>query len=141
MGARRTTGRRQSRALTPWHDAVRSADIARVKALLASGANVNALDERGQTALINAVIWGNVEIARLLIQRGAELNHTAALRLTALYLAVIRKRPDFVKILVEAGADARIKGSTDQYDCTPLEYAQRYGYAESVEILKKAPSP
>lgn len=138
MSERRTTGRRQARALTPWHDAVRSADIARVKALLESGANVNALDERGQTALMNAVIWGNLELAHVLIQNGADINHTAKLHLTALFLAVIRKRPDFVKVLVEAGADTRIKGSTDQYDCTPLEYAQRHGYADSIQILQKA---
>jgi ankyrin repeat protein len=46
------------------------------------------LDERGQTALMNAVYWENLEIAKLLIEAGADLNHTAKYHLTALFLAI-----------------------------------------------------
>ena len=135
MTERSWTGRQQSKPLTPWHEAVRSANLSRVLELLESGSDINALDERGQTALMNAVIWKNLELAELLIKRGADLNRTAKLRLSALYLAVIRNEPIFLKLLLDAGADAALTGSTEQYSCTPQEYAQRHGKKELVEIL------
>src|SRR5262245_34221893 len=57
---------------------------------------------------------------------------------TALFLAVIGNRPEFVQLLLEAGADPEIKGSTWRYNCTPLEYAQKYEYANIARILQKA---
>lgn len=117
---------------------MRSGDVNRVRKELDEGANINALDEHGQTALMNAVYWGNHEIAKFLIERGAELNHTAKLRLTALYLAVIGNRPVLVQVLVDAGADTKLKGSAGEFSCTPLEYAQLKGNESIVQILRKA---
>ena len=133
-----TGPRKQSPGLTPWHEAIRSGDIGRVRALVEAGANINALDEHGQTALMNAVYWGNFDIAKLLVDRGAELNHTAKLRLTALYLAVIGNRPEFVRLLVDAGADTNIRGSESQFNVTPLEYARKYGHGDVVRVLEGA---
>jgi ankyrin repeat protein len=105
--------------------------------MLEAGADIDSLDEHGQTALMNAVHWGNLEMAKLLVQHGAELDHTAKLRLTALYLAVIGNRPECVRLLVDARADTQIKGSTWQFDRTPLEYAQHYKYEAIVQILQQ----
>jgi uncharacterized protein len=138
MACRANGSRRQSRGLTTWHEAIRSGDVDRVRALLHAGANINALDEHGQTGLMNAVYWGNVDIARLLVEAGAELNHTAKFRLTALYLAVVRQRPQFVKLLVDAGADRNIRGSRGQFTLTPLEYARTLGLVDIIRILEQA---
>ena len=129
--------RKQSRGLTPWHEAVRSGDVDQVRALLDTGANINALDERGQTALMNAVWWGNSDIAKLLVERGAKLDHTAKYRLTALFLAVIVNKPQLVQLLIDAGADREIKGS-GQFNCLPFEYAQHQGMSEIVSIFQLA---
>lgn len=137
MGERKNSGRRQPNALTPWHEAIRSGDLDKVRVLLQGGANINSLDEHGQTGLMNAVYWGNLELTKLLIQNGAELNHKAKLNLTALFLAVIGGRTSFVQALIEAGARADIKGSAGQYYCTPLEYAQQNGDSDIVRILQK----
>ncbi len=129
---------KQSRALTAWHEAVRSGDVDRVRILLDAGADVNTLDEHGQTALMNAVYWGNLDIARLLIENGAELNHTAKYHLTALFLAVIANRPQLLQLLVDAGAERNIRGSKGQFNLTPLEYARQHGNAEIIRILEQA---
>jgi ankyrin repeat protein len=137
MSERIGAGQRQSKALTPWHAAVRAADIKIVRKMLESGTDINALDEHGQTALMNAVYWGSLELAKLLVESGADLNRTAKLNLTALYLAVINNRPNFVRLLVDAGADASMSGSAkSSFSCSPLDYARQQGSAEIVRILE-----
>jgi ankyrin repeat protein len=134
----KNSARKQSRGLTPWHDAVRSGDASRVQALLDERSDIDALDEHGQTALMNAVYWGNFEVAKLLVDRGAALNHTGKLHLTALYLAVIGDRIDMVELLIQAGADTNIKGSSGEFNCTPREYAQQKGKTDVVRLFEQA---
>jgi ankyrin repeat protein len=119
-----------------WKEATQSGDLDRVAALLDAGADINSLDEHGQSALMNAVYSGDIELSRLLIERGAELNHTAKYRLTALMLAVINNHPEIVRLLVDAGADMQIKGTHGQFNRTPLEYAQACGYTAIETILR-----
>ncbi len=70
----------------------RSGDMAAVRALIASGANVNATDKTGRTPLMRAAEGGRTEIAKLLIEHGAN----AALRdkqgFTAYGYAVLAQR-------------------------------------------------
>ena len=75
-----------------WHEATNAGDLNRVCALLDEGADIDARDEHGQTALMNAAYRGDAELVQLLIGRGASLNCTAKYRLTALMLAV-NKQP------------------------------------------------
>ena len=119
-----------------WRDAIHSGDLGRARTLLDAGADINALDEHGQTALMNAAYRGDVELTQLLIQRGAELDHAAKYRLTALMLAVINGRTEVVRLLVKAGADRTIAGSKGSFACTPLQYAQNSGQDEIARILR-----
>jgi ankyrin repeat protein len=121
-----------------WRDATRSGDLIKVCDLLDAGAEIDGLDEHGQTALMNAAHRGDVELTRLLIRRGAGLNHTAKYRLTALMLAVIGNHAEIVRLLVEAGADLTIQGSQGGFARSPLQYAQESGQTEIAEILRNA---
>ena len=94
-----------------WRLAIEAADLAAIDALLTAGADINARDQHGQTALMNAATNGQVEVVRLLADRGADLNHRAKSGLTAVMLAVVRGHADVVRILVEAGADLTPRGS------------------------------
>ena len=54
--------------------AAKSGDLAAVKTLLAKGADVNAKDGDGLTALIAAAGEGQLEVVRLLLNKGADAN-------------------------------------------------------------------
>ncbi|NQU44885.1 ankyrin repeat domain-containing protein [bacterium] len=56
------------------HEAIRSRDVSRVKALLDSGADANGVDDYGLTALCAAAYEGPSDMAKLLIDHGADVD-------------------------------------------------------------------
>jgi ankyrin repeat protein len=54
-------------------DAIRDGDTTQVQHLLQQGANANARDEAGDTALMRAALYADVEMMRVLVQSGAEV--------------------------------------------------------------------
>ena len=94
-----------------WRLAVEAADSSAIERQLAAGADIEARDRHGQTALMNAARDGQVAVVRLLADRGADLNHRAKFGLTALMLAIIRGHTEVARVLVEAGADVTLRGS------------------------------
>jgi uncharacterized protein len=71
-----------------WEDAVTRGDVEPVRQLLRAGADVNARDRHGQTALMLAAHRGYREMVETLVEGGADLNLTAKYNLSALMLAV-----------------------------------------------------
>ena len=120
-----------------WKVATNTGDAELTRRLLDAGADINALDDHGQTALMNAAHNGHLEVVELLVKRGANLNHTAKYHLTALMLSVIARHAEVVRVLVQAGADTQRRGC-EPFANTPLEYSQQKGYAEIVKILRSA---
>src|SRR6266404_3837725 len=49
-------------------DAIRDGDITQVQHLLQQGANANARDEAGDTALMRAALYADVEMMRVLVE-------------------------------------------------------------------------
>ena len=94
-----------------WKAAVKAGRADVIRTMLEAGADINARDEHGQTALMNAARDGHTDVVRLLVERGADLDHTAKYHLSALMLAVINARDAIVGILADAGADRTIKGA------------------------------
>ena len=122
-----------------WRLALEAADLAAIDALLTAGADINARDQHGQTALMNAATNGQVEVVRLLADRGADLNHRAKYGLTAVMLAVVRGHADVVRILVEAGADLTLRGSgAPGFDGkTAADLARDRGEAALLDLLHR----
>ena len=86
--------------------AAQSGNLTQVQALLAQGANIDAIDRDGTTALMFAAQQGYTEIVRHLLQAGANVNQKRKLyRLTALMLAAASKQVDVLQTLIAAGAD------------------------------------
>ena len=126
---------------------VESGDYAEVKRLVEAGANVNAQDRDGYTALMQASGRGHTEIAKLLIEAGADVNaHDIYVPSrggvdyelppsTPLMWASLGGHTEIVKLLIEAGADVN---TTDNGGHTALWFASIEGYADIVRLLKEA---
>ncbi|MBQ9578333.1 MAG: ankyrin repeat domain-containing protein, partial [Ottowia sp.] len=69
--------------------------------LLDHGANVNDINQDGETALSFAVAENNINMAKILLDKGADPN-------TALIAASRKKREDSIKFLLEHGADIKV---------------------------------
>jgi ankyrin repeat protein len=120
-----------------WKDATKQGDLEKVRSLLEEGADINAKDQHGQTALMNAAHAGQVELVRLLIENGADLNVTAKHNLSALMLSLITHHVEVARLLIEAGADVNIRGSKNFYGTSALFLAEAGGHAEIVALLKQ----
>jgi ankyrin repeat protein len=117
-------------------EAAGSGDIDRVRTLLEQGADVNAAQGDGMSALHNAARAGNATVAELLIENGA--NVEAKTRIgehRPLHVASASGRSAVVAILVAAGADVNALTSTG---ATPLHFAAASGSADSVATLVAA---
>jgi ankyrin len=116
----------------PLVDAARNADAGAVRALIQKGANVNAADGDGTTALHWAADRDDLATVDLLIRSGARVNAANDLGATPLWAACLNGNPAIVRRLLQAGANpnaALLLGET------PLMVAARSGNAEVVEQL------
>lgn len=75
-----------------------------VKSLVSGpGADVNAINERGNTPLLEAARYGHDDICRVLIGAGADVKAKDKDGKTALMLAVQGNHDDAVRVLKQAG--------------------------------------
>lgn len=105
--------------------------IARMKTLLAQGANVDARDKDGDTALLKTMLppygdGGNISIARFLLAHGAAVDGRDAQGSTPLMLAS-EAWDDIVKLLCAHGANVNAKNFKGQ---TPLMFAANGVFTE-----------
>jgi ankyrin repeat protein len=116
--------------------AAESGDLARLKALLAQGANVHARDEQGRTALLAATHGNRVEAARMLLAAGADVNARDAIGDSPFLYAGAAGRLEILRLTLAAGANLK---SLNRYGGTALIPACHYGHVETVrELLKTA---
>jgi ankyrin repeat protein len=85
-------------------DTAKKGDTAKVNALLNKGADVNAKDKDGKTALMAASEKGHTEIVKTLIDNGANVNAKSKIGSTALMLASLGGHTEIVQLLKKAGA-------------------------------------
>ncbi|MEE2898421.1 MAG: ankyrin repeat domain-containing protein [Gemmatimonadota bacterium] len=107
---------------TPLVDAARRGEVELVRSMLDDGADVNAAQGDGLTALHASAERGHVEIAKLLIAAGADLDaETRIGHYTPLHLAGRGGHGHVVLALAEAGAD--VSRATSNTGVTPLHLA------------------
>ena len=119
-------------AQSPLIDAVRNMDGAAARALLQQGANVDATESDGTTALLWASYRDDLESADLLIRSGASVNAANDLGATPLWAASQNGSAPMVRRLLEAGADPNLSLLLGE---TPLFVAARAGNPDVVEQL------
>jgi Ankyrin repeats (many copies)/Ankyrin repeats (3 copies) len=121
-------------AETPLIKAIENRDAAKVRKLIARGANINATDKDGNTALQEAASEGDEKITRLLLDSGAEVTarRKGPINYDALDYAAWTGNGSTVQELLSAGA--RVNDPTDS-GWTPLMIAILYGHPDVVEAL------
>jgi ankyrin repeat protein len=116
----------------PLIDAVKAQDAAAVRALLAQGADVNAAEADGSTALHWAAQRDNLEIANLLIAAGANVKAATRYNITPLSLACTNGDAALIGRLIDVGADPNGVSEEGQ---TALMTASLTGKVEAVKLL------
>lgn len=119
---------------SPVADAAMRGDQGSVRALLQQGADVNAAQGDGMTALHWAADRGDLEMARMLVYAGAGLDAvTRMAEYTPLHLASRAGHGTVVRALLKAGSDPA--AATGSGGATPLHLAAAAGDAEAVTVL------
>jgi ankyrin repeat protein len=119
----------------PVADAAQADDVAQVRSLLQEGADVNAAQPDGLTALHWAALNNNVEIIELLAYAGATMKpHTRVGGYTPLHLAARSGNTAAVAALLDAGSDANVWTATG---VTALHFAAEADDAEAVRLLSE----
>ena len=84
-------------------------DGSALEAALEAGADADACDPRGVSALALAAGKGDLAAVEILLSRGAEVDRSSAVGNSALMAAAARGHLEVVKRLLEAGADPEHK--------------------------------
>ncbi|KAK3277203.1 hypothetical protein CYMTET_14777 [Cymbomonas tetramitiformis] len=119
------TGRR------PLHVAADKGMIDMVKQLIRKGAEKDAADKEGCTALTRA--WGHEDAAHALMEAGADVNVGTGRR--PLHVAAEKGMIQMVKQLIRKGAE---KDAEDKEGCTALTWAVRGRHEDVANALMEA---
>ena len=148
--------------------AARTGDYDAARRALVSGAEVDAADREGMTALLLSAEGGHFDSVMLLLEAGAELDKADRQGMTPLVVAALRGHAEVFRTLANAGADIEVRGgdgvtflmeassigrtdivlsllelgaeleARDVDGWTPLMWAAVGGHAPVVEILLEA---
>ena len=119
-------------ARSPLIEAVKQGDLAQVRVLLDRGADVDAAEIDGTTALHWAVHRDDGDLAGLLIHRGADVTAANRYGVAPIALASLNGSAPMLARLLAAGADANRAQPEGE---TALMTAARTGRVEAVRVL------
>ncbi|CAG5114521.1 unnamed protein product [Candidula unifasciata] len=100
--------------------------------LLGHGAQVNAVNNNGQSSLHYAASKGHLEICEALVKYGADIECVDSLGHTPLHRAASRGNLSIVKFLIAHDAPLDLRDATG---CTPLHLACEDGNGEVARLL------
>ncbi len=109
----------------------------KVKWLVENGADVNAISEdRGYSAVMDAVWRKNYDVTRYLIEHGSDLSIISSDGQPILVLAVGNENVRIVQLLLESGADPDIK---DSMGMSARGYVNLFKKPAMVKLMEKYP--
>ena len=90
------------------HKAADAGDLAKVKAFIQKGIDVNTKDKWGLTPLHCAARYGHKEVVELLIAKGADINAKDTQGWAPIYLAMYQDRKEIAKLLASKSGDVSL---------------------------------
>lgn len=120
--------------------AIAAGDLTETASLLNQGANPNASDQNGISALMYTAELDNIYSARLLLDKGADVNLLAAqYGITALMKASVFAGDDFVTLLLDKGAKVDVASTKGGNALFEALYMKRFKSSEV--LLKRGANP
>ncbi len=113
-------------------DAAEAGDDAKVLAALDAGAEIDAVDNNGHTALMEAARFDHTETCRLLLEKKADIFAADNAGITALMQAADSGHTETCRLLLEKGADIN---AMDNDGDTVLMWAAVNGWTETCQLL------
>ncbi len=126
--------RERSSGKTPLILAASKGNLEICSLLVKHGADVNATDTWGSTALQESAYWGHLAVVAFLLKQGANVNDGGDGGLTALIRAASRGHKLVCEALIKSGADVNLKSKNGQ---SPLNVAKAKGHKEIVALLRR----
>jgi ankyrin repeat protein len=120
---------------TSLHAAAGNNDVATIAKLLAKGAEIDARDDAGATALLVATHANRIDAARTLIEAGADVNAKDKIQDSPYLYAGAHGHLEILKMTLMHGADLK---SVNRYGGTALIPASERGHVETVRTLIEA---
>lgn len=108
---------------------------AEVQEILDAGADLEAVDRGGRSALLLAISHGDLAMAEWLMSRGAKLNHQTTTGISTLRLAIQQDQEEALQWLLAEGLDPN---ECDDFKTTPLMVAAEYGAPKCFRLLTEA---
>jgi len=115
------------------HETIQTGGLDELRALLDSGADVNAAGRLGRTPLMVAIEAADLQKLQLLIARGADPEFTDDFNTTALGCAVSYDFVPAIKLLLDLGVD---RGYEPKYPQKPIHYRIPTEHLEMPEEMK-----
>ncbi|MBI5423270.1 MAG: ankyrin repeat domain-containing protein [Opitutae bacterium] len=107
-------------------------NLQEIRRAVQDGAEINARNANGDTALSLVAKLSYYNVVRFLVEQGAEVNVANHDRITPLHWGVEYNNVRIVKLLLEKGADVH---ATDKIQETPLHWAGWTGSLEAAKLL------
>ena len=114
--------------------AAEKGNVEEIKALLAQGADVNAVRSLGKSALMAAARNGHAAAMQCLLEHGADARYKSEGCFTPLWNAIYSRRIDAVRLLLEHGAEVNVATANGM---NALDYAIKLEFTEAVECLRE----
>lgn len=113
-------------------EAIQNIDIVSLNVLLAEGADINEVDEKGNTALMLASKIGNPRMVKIILAHNPNLDLQNDRGYTALMIASEQGQVHIVEQLLKHGADPTLKNVEDR---TAAELAIRNGQPQAADLV------